>query len=173
MDSCAVLGLGNVLMQDDAVGPHVIAALRAGWSVPEAIEVEELGTPGFDLVPYLGGRDTVILVDAVRADAPAGTVRVYRREEILAHPPGLRVSPHDPALKETLLSLEFSGGGPREVVLVGIVPRRTEQGTGLSPEVAAAVPRAVAAVLAELERLGVRAAPRPSGEPAEVWWETA
>jgi hydrogenase maturation protease len=173
MEPLAVLGLGNVLMQDDAVGPHVIAALRDGWSVEAGVEIEELGTPGFDLVPYLAGRDAVVLVDAVNAQAPPGTVRVYRRDELLAHPPGLRLSPHDPALKETLLSLEFSGSAPRDVVLVGVVPSRTGQGTGLSPEVAAAVPRAVAAVLAELERLGVRAVPRPAHERAEVWWETA
>ena len=96
MESLAVLGLGNVLMQDDAAGPHVIAALRAGWLIPDGIEVEELGTPGFDLVPYLSGRDTVILVDAVRADAEPGTVRVYRRDEILAHPPGPSYQPARP-----------------------------------------------------------------------------
>ena len=48
-----VVGLGNVLMQDDGVGPHVARVLEAGWTVPENVRVLDLGTPGLDLVPHL------------------------------------------------------------------------------------------------------------------------
>ena len=81
------------------------------------------------------------------------------------------MSPHDPGLKETLLSLEFAGRGPREVLLVGVVPERTGQGVGMSDPVRAALPAVHAEILRELERLGVPAIPRRAPRPPDIWWE--
>ena len=47
----AVLGLGNVLMGDDALGPWVIQHLLTQWEVPPSVRVQDLGTPGLDLHP--------------------------------------------------------------------------------------------------------------------------
>jgi hydrogenase maturation protease len=165
-----VLGLGNVLMGDDAAGPWVVEHLRAGWSFGPGVSVTDLGTPGLDLVPHLSGARVVVLVDTVKADAPPGTLRLYRRDEVLRHPPGPRTSPHDPAVKETLLYLELAGTGPEDLLLVGIVPGSVERGLGLTPAVAAAVPRAAAAVLEELRRLGATFAAREDAPPAAPWW---
>jgi len=167
----AVLGLGNVLMGDDALGPWVVAQLEARWEFPDDVKVQDLGTPGLDLHPFLAGCRNIILVDVVRADEPAGTVRLYRKDAILRHPPGPRVSPHDPGVKETLLALEFAGGGPEEVLLVGVVPARVDAGTRLSPVVQTAAAEAEAAVVAELRRLGH--APQRRDPPAvpNLWWE--
>jgi hypothetical protein len=41
-----VIGLGNVLMGDDAFGPWVVQTLLAEHDFPEGIAVEDLGTPG-------------------------------------------------------------------------------------------------------------------------------
>lgn len=169
----AILGLGNVLMGDDALGPWIIERLRARWRFPEQVEVEDLGTPGLDLLPHLAGRRSVILVDTVRADGSPGEVRTYGMEDILAHAPGPRVSPHDPGLRETLGSLRFAGNAPRTMRLVGVIPDRVEHGTGLSEAVRSALPVAERTVLLELARLGHVASPRPDAEPARPWWEAA
>ena len=167
----AVLGLGNVLMGDDALGPWVVAQLLARWEFPADVEVHDLGTPGLDLHPFLAGRTTLILVDVVRADDPPGTLKLYDKDQLLRHAPGPRVSPHDPGVKETLLALDFAGDGPREVVLVGVVPQDTDPGTGLSAPVQAAAARAEEAVLAELARRGhVVTRREPPAEP-DLWWE--
>lgn len=168
-----VLGLGNVLMGDDALGPWVLHHLESLYEPPDGVTLEDLGTPGLDLVPHLSDADVAILVDTVKAAGPPGTLRVYRRDEILAHAPQARVSPHDPALVETLLTLDFSGSGPREVVLVGIVPGSVEKGTRLTPAVSAAVAVAVDAVVRELEGLGHRLHPRRGRAVACPWWASA
>jgi len=167
----AVLGLGNVLMEDDALGPHVIQVLQGAFTFPDDVAVQDLGTPGLDLAPYLMGQRAAIFVDTVHAQAPPGTVRLYRRDEILKVPPQPRVSPHDPALKETLLTLEFSGHAPGDVLLVGVVAASTESRVGLTPAVRAAIPAAVGEVLRELERLGAAATPRATPETVTPWWE--
>ena len=164
-----VLGLGNVLMGDDAAGPWVVEHLRAEYDVVGA-SLTDVGTPGLDLVPHIGGARVVVLVDTVKSAGEAGELRLYRKEEILKHPPGPRTSPHDPGVKETLLYLDMAGQGPEEVLLVGIVPGRVEKGLGLTPAVAAAVPEAARAVVAELRRLGVRVERREGAVPARPWW---
>lgn len=171
MAGAAVLGLGNVLMGDDAVGPWVIERLRARWHLPEEVEIEDLGTPGLDLHPHLAGRGDVILVDAVRATGAPGEVRQYSLGEILAHAPGPRVSPHDPGLKETLASLRFAGLLPASLRLVGVIPDRVENQVGLSPACADALPVAELAVIDELIRQGFAPTRRFTTAPFVPWWE--
>jgi hydrogenase maturation protease len=167
----AVLGLGNVLMKDDALGPYAVRLLEAAHAFPDGVTVQDLGTPGLDLHPYVRGQDALIFVDTVNATGKPGELRLYRRDDILKHPPQSRVSPHDPGVKEVLLSLEFASGGPSEVLLVGVIPEIVDAGVGLSPSVHAALPAVEAAVLAELERLGRAAtALEAPGEP-DLWWE--
>jgi hydrogenase maturation protease len=167
----AVLGLGNVLMGDDALGPTVIARLRALYELPADVEVEDLGTPGLDLHPHLAGRAALIIVDTVRAPGPPGTLRCYRKDDILRHPPGPRIGPHDPGLKDALLWLQFSGEEPTDVLLVGVVPQTVEGEVGLSAPVAAAVAAAEDAVLDELRRLGHAVARRATPLAPDLWWQ--
>ena len=170
MSRTAVYGIGNILMSDDAAGPTVARMLDAEWSLSGGVVVEDLGTPTIELPAHVAGLDAVVFIDAVAADAPPGSIVVYTRDQILAHPPGLRVGPHDPSLRETLLTLDLIGNGPRHVVLVGIVAASAKMGLGLTPAVAAALPAAVAQTLVELERLGVTATRRERPLDADLWW---
>ena len=165
-----VLGLGNVLMGDDALGPWVIEELLAQWEFPEGVSVVDVGTPGLDLTPYLAEADTVILVDTVKSDGPPGTLRVYTRDQLLRHPPPARLSPHDPGLTEALLSLDFAGVAPKDIVLIGVVPGKIEKGVGLTPRVRESVPAVAEEVVASLRALHL-APRRRGGPPSAPWWE--
>ncbi len=166
-----ILGLGGVLMGDDGIGPWVVRHLAATWELPPEVSVLDGGTPGPDLVDYLVGREAVILVDAIRGQGVPGTVRIYRKEELARVAVLPRLSPHDPDLPQALLTAELAGDPPREVVLVGVIPKQVEAGTELSPELRAAVPAIEAAVLGELERLGITLRLRRRPLDAEIWWE--
>lgn len=168
----AVYGIGNVLAHDDAVGPSVVRLLAAEWQLPDDVVVEDLGTPAIELPSHLSGFDNIILIDAVSAKAPAGTVRIYDRDGILKYAPGLRLSPHDPALRETLLMLELVGDSP-SITLVGVVAELTDMGIGLSKAVSDALPAATEAVVAELAKLGVNAVRRETPRDADLWWAAA
>jgi len=166
-----VVGLGNVLMQDDGVGPHVARVLQAGWTVPENVQVLDLGTPGLDLVPHLADIDALIVLDAARAKAPPGTVLTWRGDDLCRRPAAPRLGPHDPGLEDTLRALDFAGRAPRSVLLVGVVPATVESGVGITADVRSAVPDAVDVVLTELDRLGAPAQPRERPEAPDLWWE--
>jgi hydrogenase maturation protease len=145
--------------------------LEAKYLFPEKVTVLDVGTPGLDLVPYVADAEALVIVDTVRSKGAGGELRLYRRDEILRHSPPPRVSPHDPGLKETLLSLEFANRGPTEVLLVGVIPESTAPGDPMSPAVREALPFVEAAVLRELERLGCAASLRPVPLEPDFWWE--
>jgi hydrogenase maturation protease len=111
------------------------------------------------------------VVDTVRSDGEPGELRLYDRERLLKHPPAQRTSPHDPGLKETLLALELHGLSPAHVLVVGVIPAETGYEPRLTDAVRSAVPGAVDAVLAELERLGVPATRRTEPTEPDIWWE--
>ncbi len=171
MSRVAIIGIGNVLAGDDAVGPHVVRVVEASFSLPEDVQVIDAGTPGYDLTAFLAGLDAALLVDAVKDRGAPGEVRVYEKADLLSKRPILAVSPHEPGVREALLNADFMGVTPPFVRLVGVIPSRTETGVGISPEVRAAIPAAVERVAAELRGLGVAFGPRvPPGVP-DLWWE--
>jgi hydrogenase maturation protease len=158
-------------MSDDGFGPFVARVLEAFYDFPEDVEVVDVGTPGLDLTPYLLNTDTVIFIDTVTASGAPGDIRVYDRSEILRYPPQARTGPHDPALKEALLTVDAAGAGPKVVWLIGVIPDWLAMGVKLSPAVAGAVTPVVRKVIEELDRLGVRAVPRPAPKIPHIWWE--
>lgn len=171
MKPLAVLGIGNVLMGDDGLGPHVIKLLEAAWEPDERLRLIDAGTPGLDLTAYLAELDAVIVVDAVKAEGAPGEVRLYGKAELVERPPLLSLSPHEPGLREAILNAEFLGVAPGAIRLVGVLSARVDFGPGLSPPVRAALPEIVARVRAELVSLGF--APRDRAAPPlpDVWWE--
>ncbi|MEJ5172006.1 MAG: hydrogenase maturation protease, partial [Fimbriimonadales bacterium] len=60
-----VLGVGNVLMRDEGVGPRIVEALTAGYSLPDNVRVVDAGTLGFAIVHLLRDVDYVLVADAV------------------------------------------------------------------------------------------------------------
>jgi hydrogenase maturation protease len=173
MDRIEILGLGNVLMGDDAFGPYVIKVLEAGWTFPPNVTVVDAGTPGLDLTVHMRERRCVIVADAVRAAGAPGEVKLYRKADILKVAPNLCVSPHEPGLREALMTLEFAGDSTEEVFLAGVIPDGIVYRVGLSDPVQAAVPSVVRAILDELERLGAPALPREACGVPDIWWEPA
>jgi hydrogenase maturation protease len=166
-----VLGLGNVLMGDDGFGPTVVDAIHREYEVDDDVEIVDLGTPGLDLLPWLADAERVIIVDTVRSDAAPGTLQLYSKRDLLKNGPGLRIGPHDPGVLETILTLEFAGRAPRDVILVGVVPKRIGMGLGLSPAIARAVPGAVLIVERILQSAGRSLRPRLTGASVpSAWW---
>lgn len=165
----AVFGVGNVLVGDDAAGPSIVHWLESHYEFEGGVEIEDLGTPSLDLAARMGGFEAVIFVDAVSAKGKPGELRQYTRPEIVKNPPSIRMSPHDPSLKETILMVDLLPDAPAYITLIGIIPKSLDQ-FGLSEEVEAAVPAASMRVLDELARLGVWFARRVHPVDTPVFW---
>ena len=66
MKSICLMGVGNVLMHDDALGPYVLESLKARYDLPPEVTVFDAGTPGLDLTLFLIEFDALIAVDALK-----------------------------------------------------------------------------------------------------------
>lgn len=166
----AVIGLGSVLMGDDGAGPYFVNRFEAQYSFPESLAVLDLGTPGPEFSHYLLDWEKLIVVDTVNADGEPGDIRLYRRSEIVEHGPAQRMTPHDPSLKDALLTADFVGGGPDDVLLIGVIPQKVEMGTELTPPVRTALATIENIVLDELARWEIHPKRRQKKVSADVWW---
>ena len=139
-----VLCLGNALRRDDAVALRVADALDT--APPEGAVVRRSAASGLYLLDDMDGFDRVVVVDAVRTLAhPPGTVLSFPLEALHA-PEG--PSPHAIGLPSALARARAAGAPvPTRVHVVAVEVLDMETvGEGLVPAVAAAVPRAAAAV---------------------------
>ena len=150
-----VLGLGNVLLGDDAVGPAAIALLRKSYVMPGGVRCLDGGTLGLSLLPYLEDARTVILVDAVLDDGPPGTLVRLSGSDV-GPAVATRLSPHQVGVADLLQGARWHDREPVRLVLLGIVPESIELGVGLSPRVAASMTDLVDMICAEADACGYR-----------------
>ncbi len=77
-----ILGVGNLLLSDEAVGVRIVEGLGREYRFAPGIELLDGGTAGMELLEAMASRDHIILVDAVRSGNPPGTVVTLKDEEI-------------------------------------------------------------------------------------------
>jgi hydrogenase maturation protease len=137
-----VLGLGNDILGDDAVG--LLAARRLRASLPATVEALESAGAGLDLLDVLEGYDRALILDAIATgEHPPGTVLEFGAadfEKVIAP------SPHFAGLPELLqMARQLAIPFPATLsVLACEVADPYQIREGLSPSVADALPALVA-----------------------------
>lgn len=133
-----VLGLGNDILTDDAVGLQVVELARRQLGGEPGIEVSTTTEMGLALLDRIADRDALVLVDAVQTGAAAGHVQEIDPEQFTGP---LATSPHFLGIRETLVLGRMLGlRMPREVRILAIeVADPFTLGTQLTPPVAASV----------------------------------
>jgi hydrogenase maturation protease len=148
-----VLGLGNPILTDDGVGVHVVRELVA-HSLPDNVTCTEASIGGLRLLEVIAGYERVILVDAIQtSDGNPGDIHRLRADDLRA---SLHAgSTHDLSLPGALrLGRNMGMALPEDKSIVIIAVEVEDVLTfdeKCTPAVAAAIPRAAEAVLAELE----------------------
>jgi hydrogenase maturation protease len=148
-----VLGVGNVLMRDEALGVRAVEELGRRFHFPENVELLDGGTAGIELLSYIRDKDYLIVIDAVKSGNLPGTVVRIEGEDVPAKFV-TKISPHQLGISDLLATATISGHLPRKMVLFGIEPKTVELGLGLSDEVEAGFERLIEVVLGELRDSG-------------------
>lgn len=144
-----IIGLGNPLLGDDSVGWRVAEHLQ-GRAAHFGVDVEMLAVGGLRLMEELVGYDRAIIVDSINLnDAPTGTVRCFPLDSLANPFSGHLGSTHETNLQSALEMGRLLGAHlPGEVLVVAIEsPFVFDFSEDLSPQVAAAIPRAMDLVL--------------------------
>jgi hydrogenase maturation protease len=127
----AVLGIGNLLLRDEGVGVHAARALRKRYVFPEGVEIIDGGTMGLDLLPFVEGRDSLLIIDAVDFGAGPGAIKVIEGEDIKTFL-DMKFSVHQIGLPDMLFAASLAGMAPPRICLVGIQPHIIDTGLELS-----------------------------------------
>lgn len=145
-----IIGVGNPYRADDAAGV-VCARHIQRRSIPGVDVIEHDGEPA-NLLDLWHGRDLVVLIDAIAADLPAGTVlRFEAGRDVL--PAGAGASTHLLGLSEAVALAQVLDRLPHRLIIYGVVGQQFGWSETLSPLVAAAIPELVNQILADLDAL--------------------
>ncbi len=145
MSDRVLIGVGNSFRRDDGVGIAVVEEIGrcglAGVSVVTAI-----GEPAAMLDAWTGARLAVVVDATMGAGASPGRIRRWTPgDNTVAN----MLSSHAFGLPQTYALGEALGHLPDKLVGLTVDIADASLGVGLTPAVAAAVPRLIAAVLAE------------------------
>ena len=141
----AVLGLGNLVHSDDGVGVHAIQQLQRDPRVPPATVLLDGGTQGLSLISHISGFSRLLVIDAVNAGEPPGTV--LRFEGSALHGLPGKASVHQLGFADMMVALKLLGESPPELVVLGVQPLSTEWSMDLTPPVRDAIPALLDACL--------------------------
>lgn len=150
-----ILGIGNTILSDEAVGVRAVEALQDAYDLPVEVQAIDAGTSSMEMLDEIADVDLLLVLDAVKAGKPLGTVVRLAGDEV---PVFFRkkLSPHQVGLSDVLASLEFAGSRPKDIVVIGVEAENFGLGLELTPVIAARVPELVALVVGELASRGIR-----------------
>jgi hydrogenase maturation protease len=134
-----ILGLGNILNKDEGLGVHCLQPLRERLKDFPAIDILDGGVLGLDLLPLVESCSHLLILDAVDARKPPGTIVELGREEIPLFAQ-VKLSWHQVTFQEVLQFAGVRGRLPGHLHLVGAQPADISIGDGLSPEIEAVLP---------------------------------
>lgn len=141
MNSIAILGIGNNLLQDDGAGIHALNLIVSRNDL-EDVDCVDAGTVGLALMDRLTSLDGLVALDAMRLGLRPGAVTLLQGAAMDTHLRGHHGSVHEVGLSDLVDALRLSGELPERRALIGIEPETIDWGTEPSEAVAAALPHA-------------------------------
>ena len=154
-----LIGLGNILMQDDGVGVHAAMEIEHRFRFTPEIDIVDGGTLGLTLLPLIEGYARVLFVDAVEAGLEPGAIVVLEGEQVPALMES-QVSVHQAGLADLMYAARLAGVLPPEVCLVGIQPQAVGLGLETTPLLQDKQKDLIRTVIARLGAWGIRAVER-------------
>jgi len=151
MKQITVLGVGNILMQDEGFGVRVVEQLLRQYHFPEQVQVLDGGTLGMELLRFLIGTDKLIIVDAVSGILPPGSFYQFNHEEVKAYFKE-KVSMHELGIQDVLEVMNVLEKPAKEIRILGVQPLTIDIGLDMTPiitEKVASVVEKVVMVLKE------------------------
>jgi len=157
-----VLGLGNDLLTDDAVGLHVARAAGARLAGDPGVVVRETMEMGLALLDEIVGFDGLVIADSIQTGrAPAGHIHVFDQGALASR----RISaPHFLGVAETLaLGERLAMAMPRHVCIIAIeVADPFTLARRMTSSVEQAVDTAAARVAEQVHEFMLQPAPVPA-----------
>lgn len=151
-----VLGVGNVLEEDDGIGIYACAYLNANYTFSPDIEVINGGVEGINLLNLFLDNERIIILDTINLDDEAGSIYNIPSYELSGY--GLNSGgAHEVGVMQCLDMIELMGYPLPESNVIGIIPQSITFHMGLSDALENRFNDYIKTVINYLKTIGIEA----------------
>lgn len=138
-----ILGMGNVLLNDEGIGVEVVRALNE-VNLPENIDLLDGGTGGFTLLSLFHIYKNMIIIDAALTDDSPGTIRVIEPKFATDFPKSL--STHELGLKDMIESAILLDKMPKIYLIIVTINPQQDMEMTVTPEIKSKIPEVISEI---------------------------
>jgi hydrogenase maturation protease len=151
-----IAGIGNYIVGDEGFGVHVVHYLQEHYLFPDEVEIQDVGTAGIYMAPFLEECDPIFVIDVVDIKGEPGSFHFFTLDDVKAGNFQMRMSPHQLGLLEILEVSKLRDRAPEHVEFYTVIPKELGDSIELSAEVEGRKVEIAEMILARLADLGVR-----------------
>lgn len=130
-ENITIIGIGNTLYQDEGLGIHALPLVEEKLHSLQDIVIVDGTTDGLRLLGPVEDTNCLIIIDAINAGKPGGSIITLKGEEIPAYL-DVKMSIHQLGFQEVLFAAKLRGKYPENIIMLGMQPTKLELGVGLS-----------------------------------------
>lgn len=135
MKKIGLIGIGNLLRNDDGIGIILINELnKKKESLPKNIHVIDGGTEGMNLIHTISNFDILIFIDAVNLNIIPGESKFFSINDIINKKVEINNSTHGNNILQVISFSKEIYKKSQELLFFGVQPKNTSYGTHLSYE---------------------------------------
>lgn len=150
-----IAGVGNYIVGDEGFGVHVVHYLQENYTFPDTVDIQDVGTAGIYMAPFLEECDPVYVVDVVDMKGEPGEFHFFTLNDVKAGNFQMRMSPHQLGLLEILEIAKLRDSAPSEIEFFTVIPKSLNDEICLTPELEERKVEVAEMILARLTEKGV------------------
>lgn len=139
-----VIGIGNALRGDDAIGPVIIEKLLNDHNEIPALFIDA-GADAFTVLQHLMEPDPILLIDCARMGKKPGEIALFNVDEASIKMASNMVSLHGFSFS-AMYNMAKEMGPVASCKIIGIEPKEIQFDTSLSEEVKMSIPKIISLV---------------------------
>ncbi|MGL1930721.1 MAG: HyaD/HybD family hydrogenase maturation endopeptidase [Desulfotalea sp.] len=155
MKKIGIAGIGNYILRDEGFGVHVVKYLQDNYIFPDNVDLQDVGTAGIYMAPFLEACDPIFVIDVVDIEGEPGSFHYFELKDVKAGNIHMRMSPHQIGLLEILEVCKLRDQAPEHVEFYTVIPKELTESIELSDEVAERMVDVSEMILKRLDELGV------------------
>lgn len=151
-----IVGIGNILLEDEGFGVHTVQYLMDNYEFPENVELQDAGTAGIYMAPFLETCDPIFAIDVVDIEGEPGSYHHFTLDDVKAGRFSTRMSPHQLGMLEILEVCKLRDAAPEHVEFFTIIPYSLGEVLTLSEVAQSRLEDVAVMILDKLAELGVK-----------------
>jgi hydrogenase maturation protease len=159
-----IIGIGNLILSDEGFGIQTLHYLEANYIFPDTVILQDAGTAGIYMSPFLEACDPILVIDVVDIDAEPGSFHYYTMKDVKVGNFQTKMSPHQLGLLEIVEICRLRDAAPENIEFYCVVPKELDTSMELSPAVAPRVPEVAEMIIKRLKDFGLTVQKRTTPE---------